>query len=633
MSAFEDFVNLELPKRAPTLTLANTGFDGDPNAGGAPAVVQNSPQGTYFFRNTGSIVYIKNTSAPGTWAVVGSGGARVPTTADLTWHVETTGNDATGDGSVGLPFLTTAGALTKLKNSFTSIEHQVDIVHGVGNFPGFFMSDVPIRNQTGSTPIGVRFLGTYVPATLTTGTTTGTVTSRVSGTFTARIGTGDTIGGTAPSMTLTDAGAAEFSADMVGLLVIIAGATTPANNGSFRITGFTSATQITYENAAGVAEAYSGSWTVRTVAFTSITDSGQVGWVVDELRGMFLRLITGTGSPTIIPILNNTATSITFLSTSATAGSVGGTFDIIECGSVLNTLVQVPPGLAFSGAVPFTPGNTVIGIVNPTGSNNVQITVEGLRIVAVSATANHQGIFASATPVQIRRCWVGGAGATLGARINLTGFANVGSTITQCILANNGVANSTITVGISLSQLTYSTVLSGLSTLATGYLPLRIEGQGTALGAHSSFSGILNLSITTTVMHPLSFGHFISNCLSASFSLVSWDWQSNLSTPLGVSGNTAFALNGVLARGPTQAYGLQISGPARATVTGLFGTGIQGGIRALQGSSVRIDPTTSIVGTREDILLNDTFSVQFDALRSLVPKSIQDQFETIIYEI
>lgn len=72
---------------------------------------------------------------------------------------------------------------------------------------------------------------------------------------------GDTIGGAAPNMTLTDA-AALFTPALVGLDLIITDATTPANNGVFLITGYTSPTVITYTNAAGVAEAFSGAWGV-----------------------------------------------------------------------------------------------------------------------------------------------------------------------------------------------------------------------------------------------------------------------------------------------------------------------------------------------------------------------------------
>ncbi len=92
------------------------------------------------------------------------------------------------------------------------------------------------------------------------------------------VGTGDTIGGTAPNMTLTDSGAT-FSAGQVGQSITIASATTGANNGTFLITGFTSATQITYQNHAGVAEAFTGTWTVL-----GVPDSNVAAVVADKTR-------------------------------------------------------------------------------------------------------------------------------------------------------------------------------------------------------------------------------------------------------------------------------------------------------------------------------------------------------------
>lgn len=75
-------------------------------------------------------------------------------------------------------------------------------------------------------------------------------------------GIGDTIGGAAPNMTLTDA-SASFPTDVVGCSITIAGATTPANNGTFSVTTRNSSTQIVYTNASGVAEPLgSGTWSM-----------------------------------------------------------------------------------------------------------------------------------------------------------------------------------------------------------------------------------------------------------------------------------------------------------------------------------------------------------------------------------
>jgi len=89
----------------------------------------------------------------------------------------------------------------------------------------------------------------------------------------AASGTGDTIGGTAPTMTLTDA-AALFTPDMVGKSITITGATTPANNGTFPIVGYTSSTVISYTNASGVAEAFAGDWSVPGANWVVLSVSG-----------------------------------------------------------------------------------------------------------------------------------------------------------------------------------------------------------------------------------------------------------------------------------------------------------------------------------------------------------------------
>ena len=48
MGAFEDFVTTELPLRPALLIHSDVGYDGDPNSGSAPAVIQGSPVGTFY---------------------------------------------------------------------------------------------------------------------------------------------------------------------------------------------------------------------------------------------------------------------------------------------------------------------------------------------------------------------------------------------------------------------------------------------------------------------------------------------------------------------------------------------------------------------------------------------------------
>jgi len=74
-------------------------------------------------------------------------------------------------------------------------------------------------------------------------------------------GTGDSFAFASPTVTLTDS-AGDFTADMVGRAITISGSTSPGNDGTFIITSRISSTQITYDNASGVAEAFTGAWSV-----------------------------------------------------------------------------------------------------------------------------------------------------------------------------------------------------------------------------------------------------------------------------------------------------------------------------------------------------------------------------------
>ena len=73
MTAFEDFVNLEVPRRPALLTVAITSYDGDPNGGGAPAILIGAPVGTFYQQETPETLWRKGVG--GTWANASAGGA------------------------------------------------------------------------------------------------------------------------------------------------------------------------------------------------------------------------------------------------------------------------------------------------------------------------------------------------------------------------------------------------------------------------------------------------------------------------------------------------------------------------------------------------------------------------------
>jgi len=165
-------------------------------------------------------------------------------------------------------------------------------------------------------------------------------------------GTGDTIGGTAPNMTLTDAGAL-FDARDVGQSITIAGATTGANNGTFLITGYTSPTQITYQNLVGVAQAFPGTWTLL-----GVPDSNVAAIVADKTRARI-----GTAGNVTTTVSTNQVNSASGAFTAADVGRViritggtnnNGTYKI----SAINSGTQVTVVTLADAAVSFASGGT-----------------------------------------------------------------------------------------------------------------------------------------------------------------------------------------------------------------------------------------------------------------------------------
>lgn len=110
------------------------------------------------------------------------------TNAPLAWHVEASGSDATGDGSVSLPFRTPTGALAKLSGTFgPRIRHLVDILIGSGSYPGWLVQGWEMDPATNQNPVGIRFIGTMVPPVLASGATSGTFTSVTPGNIIADV--------------------------------------------------------------------------------------------------------------------------------------------------------------------------------------------------------------------------------------------------------------------------------------------------------------------------------------------------------------------------------------------------------------------------------------------------------------
>jgi len=105
MTAFTDYVNLELPKRIVLFTEGNTGYTGDPNLA-VNAVINNAPQGTQFIDNTGPSyqLYVKQQQAVSTsWVLAGTAGGA---SGSLDVYISSAGNDSNDGLGAGTPVAT-----------------------------------------------------------------------------------------------------------------------------------------------------------------------------------------------------------------------------------------------------------------------------------------------------------------------------------------------------------------------------------------------------------------------------------------------------------------------------------------------------------------------------------------------
>jgi hypothetical protein len=131
-----------------------------------------------------------------------------------------------------------------------------------------------------------------------------------------RTGTGDNLAFGGGIVTLTDAGASFTQAD-VGKQILIAGSTTPANDGTFTIATVVDNNNVTFANASGVTEAFTGTWTlgsfVANAGTTSVTTLGllSLGWSTDQWAGAWVEILTGPAAGQTRTVQGNTATTIT----------------------------------------------------------------------------------------------------------------------------------------------------------------------------------------------------------------------------------------------------------------------------------------------------------------------------------
>lgn len=214
--------------------------------------------------DAGSVEFEWSTGIPefNTYTLVVGQAAEEFSENDVSTFTATTGSD-TNPGTQAQPYATPGKMAKTLRGNWrrSNVFYLGDGTYNWAEF-GFHGGNGGVG--PGSSPLAI--VGNYNtivggPFTVTAVNPDGSLD--VSGGIPALTsGTGDSFAFVAPYVTLTDsAGGFVAGGVKTGMSITIAGATTPANNGTFLITAV-SATTVTFFNQAGVAEAYAGGWNV-----------------------------------------------------------------------------------------------------------------------------------------------------------------------------------------------------------------------------------------------------------------------------------------------------------------------------------------------------------------------------------
>jgi hypothetical protein len=148
-------------------------------------------------------------------------------------------------------------AKTGLVSLSTAI--SIAVTAAVDNAEGLLVADAVATDTVIVLASAAEFPSTGYPFSLLIGA--GTASEEVVTVTGRSTGTGDSFAFASPTVTLTCA-AASYVASMINSFIQISGATSSGNDGIFPVTAVPGGTQISFENLNGVAEAFTGTWTI-----------------------------------------------------------------------------------------------------------------------------------------------------------------------------------------------------------------------------------------------------------------------------------------------------------------------------------------------------------------------------------
>ena len=374
----------------------------------------------------------------------------------------------------------------------------------------------------------------------------------------------------------------------------------------------------------------SGSGTITGYAaasgntFAIVTDGTQ-SWTVNDLRGKFLVVLSGTGFPgteqvpPIYPIVSNTATTVTILGATGTAATgINATYQIQEPGTLITSCVTVAATTGNSA-----PAGVSTAAFNVSGCSGGSLVLSRIGCALGTAVPIFLGGTGPGTKCLNIKITIGSGSATFGMRaggsdvtgafvvdrsclscpsnVAIIGISNstIQHTVSNCFIDGGGRASST---GVSLQAAGGSGIIGcymlGLTNGVScgrgscgGVLisSTKIDGTG-----HASAVGILVSQVSSLGMPQVALSLSttdISNCLTA----------ISLSVP---------AATGIL---------ISCTGTTNTT-----------GILLSQGAKLKVASGVTLTGVTEVSL--DAAPTDLATMRGASPKLLTNTYGTLIFE-
>lgn len=360
-----------------------------------------------------------------------------------------------------------------------------------------------------------------------------------------------------------------------------------------------------------------------------VTDNTQ-NWTVDDLKGKFLAILSGTGfpgveiAPPLLPIVANTATTITVL---GPATGVGATYQIQESGTIIDTALTPA---SVNNSIPIqTLGKA--GIV--CGAANRGATL-GFSRLKISLGTNLPSAFNGMGPsgVKMIACRIQSANSqgvtsVINASALLAGNLNVGQfTLAQCsiLVPNNCSAILFGSGGASQHSITTSYVEGGSPTSSSG---VSFNGDTKAFITGCFFK---NLTSGIAFSRSHSGGIIISNTrIDGGLVASSSGIVLGVSTTLAPAGCSFITTNVDISNCVTA---ISLNTPlSQGHLLSCTGTGNTSGIVLNQGAKLKVAAAVTLTGTSE-VVLDGAAATTLATMRAASPKLVTNTYGTLIYE-